>query len=94
MLRVAAVAGEPFEARAVTRLPDVHVGVGSFPRRVGECRLVGLTRQLRMIAILVDEQHASPIRHPVNQKIARNRSRRPWFAPRAHHDEWMSNMDA
>ena len=61
MLRVAAVARESFEARAVTRLPDVHVLVGGFARGVGECCLVGLTRQLRMIAILVDEQDAGPV---------------------------------
>lgn len=59
--RVAAIAHEPFEARAIPRLPDVHVGVGSRSRRVSERRLVGLTRQLRMIAILVDEQDAGPM---------------------------------
>ena len=95
-LRVGApITHEPFEARAILCLPHIHVRVGRFPCGVGERRLIRLTRELRVIAIPIDEQDARPVRHSVNQEVAGDRANsRRCLANRRHHDRSMSNTDA
>jgi len=68
------IARQPFELRAVLRLPHVHVEMRGGSGRVGNGGLIRLTGELRMIAVLVDEQDARPVRHPVNEEITGNRT--------------------
>ena len=67
-----AIARQPFETGAISRLPHVHVRVRGHSLGVCDGRWIRLARELRVISIRADEQDSCPRRDLVNQKIARN----------------------